>query len=405
MTVPAMTRDDGPGGPGGPLGDDEPDDACAAMNRPGGETLGATDDAEPRMTAPVTATRRSVMTAPTVITPGNGAHRASRPGPGPGPGPDPLDRPAVADLIIPLLTLLGLAARPGEGHGLGPLDPALCRRLAATAANWPASQWCLTITDPDGIAIAHGCAKPARPSRPRTRPAASRAGRRRPPATRRPGTAAPPPGPVPGRAPGPGQPHPPADGPGRPAPPGAPRLPRRSAASAQPGPTRPRPGRADGSGTWTLTLPDGRDPHRPTRAGPGLRLRPPARITRLPAQRHAPPPGPDQGSRMHLPHLLPARPRQRLRARRPLPPGRPHLRVQRRGPQPPLPPRQAVTRLDPHPAPPRLAPVDHPGRLDLHPGTLQVPLVADRRVSGRGGLRLAAAMPGHVDPARDPPSP
>jgi hypothetical protein len=41
--------------------------------------------------------------------------------------PEP-SRPA--ELVIPLLTLLGLAERPGEGHGLGPLDPALCRDLA-----------------------------------------------------------------------------------------------------------------------------------------------------------------------------------------------------------------------------------------------------------------------------------
>jgi len=79
--------------------------------------------------------------------------------------PELVVRPAVADLVIPLLTLLGLAERPGEGHGLGPLDPGLCRDLAATAASWPGSQWCLTITDQDGIAIGHGCAKPARPAR------------------------------------------------------------------------------------------------------------------------------------------------------------------------------------------------------------------------------------------------
>jgi hypothetical protein len=85
---------------------------------------------------------------------------------GPDPDQDLAVRPAVADLVIPLLTLLGLAQRPGEGHGLGPLDPALCRDLATTAANWPASRWCITVTDADGIAIGHGCAKPARPGNP-----------------------------------------------------------------------------------------------------------------------------------------------------------------------------------------------------------------------------------------------
>ena len=69
---------------------------------------------------------------------------------------------ARANLTLPLATLLGLAERPGAAHGLGPLDPALVRDLAATAAGSPHSQWCLTITDSQGVAVAHGCAKPAR---------------------------------------------------------------------------------------------------------------------------------------------------------------------------------------------------------------------------------------------------
>ncbi len=60
--------------------------------------------------------------------------------------------------MIPLVTLLGLGDRPGEGHGLGPLDPELCRDLAAAAAGSPHSEWCVTVTDPSGIAIGHGCA-------------------------------------------------------------------------------------------------------------------------------------------------------------------------------------------------------------------------------------------------------
>jgi hypothetical protein len=42
------------------------------------------------------------------------------------------------------------------------MDPALVRDLAATAAGSPHSHWCLTITDNQGVAVAHGCAKPAR---------------------------------------------------------------------------------------------------------------------------------------------------------------------------------------------------------------------------------------------------
>jgi hypothetical protein len=36
--------------------------------------------------------------------------------------------------ILPLLTVLGLADNPGEAAGLGAIDPALVRQLAATAA-------------------------------------------------------------------------------------------------------------------------------------------------------------------------------------------------------------------------------------------------------------------------------
>jgi hypothetical protein len=85
-----------------------------------------------------------------------------RPAPGPAAGPGLAAR---TNLTIPLPTLLHLADRPGEGHGLGPLDPALTRRLAATAAQSPHSQWCLTVTDQNGYAIGHGCAKITRKTR------------------------------------------------------------------------------------------------------------------------------------------------------------------------------------------------------------------------------------------------
>jgi hypothetical protein len=76
--------------------------------------------------------------------------------------PAPRTPPRLADLVLPLATLLGLAERPGEGHGLGPLDPDLCRELAIATAASPWTQFCVTITDQDGIAIGHGCARPPR---------------------------------------------------------------------------------------------------------------------------------------------------------------------------------------------------------------------------------------------------
>jgi hypothetical protein len=97
-------------------------------------------------------------------------------GTAPGTGDAGPALPAKSNLTFPLATLLGLAERPGLGHGLGPLDPALVRDLAATAARSPHSTWCVTITDASGHAIGHGCAKPASRKRPQSRPAGSRDG-------------------------------------------------------------------------------------------------------------------------------------------------------------------------------------------------------------------------------------
>ena len=63
-------------------------------------------------------------------------------------------------LTVPLVTLTGLADRPGELGSLGPVDPWLARDLAAAAAANPKSTWCLTVTDGQGHAVAHGCARP-----------------------------------------------------------------------------------------------------------------------------------------------------------------------------------------------------------------------------------------------------
>jgi hypothetical protein len=45
--------------------------------------------------------------------------------------------------------------------GIGPIDPDLARDLARSAARNPRSTWCLTVTDSQGHAIGHGCARPA----------------------------------------------------------------------------------------------------------------------------------------------------------------------------------------------------------------------------------------------------
>ena len=97
---------------------------------------------------------------------------------GGGPGPEepdgPADPPAAGppagavpagfvgrvNLTIPLATLLDLAERPGEIPGIGPIDPALARELARAAAQNARTTWCVTVTDEQGHAIEHGCAKP-----------------------------------------------------------------------------------------------------------------------------------------------------------------------------------------------------------------------------------------------------
>ncbi|HEX4832398.1 MAG TPA: DUF222 domain-containing protein, partial [Trebonia sp.] len=99
--------------------------------------------------------------------PGSGGPGGSG-GQNPRPGVPPTGRAyerRPADLIVPLATLLGLAERPGELHGFGLLDPSLARELATAAAASPRTEVCLTATSPEGYAIAHGCARPARTSR------------------------------------------------------------------------------------------------------------------------------------------------------------------------------------------------------------------------------------------------
>ncbi len=88
-------------------------------------------------------------------------------------GPFPAGFAARLNLTVPLATALGLADRPGEAGGLGPIDPWLARDLARAAARNPKTTWCVTVTDADGHAIGHGCARPA-PKDPRKPPAKRR---------------------------------------------------------------------------------------------------------------------------------------------------------------------------------------------------------------------------------------
>ncbi len=176
---------------------------------------------------------------------GNGGGNR-RPGPRPGSGPASPGAPGSGapgsgrgypgglngsvNLTLPLTTWLGLASQPGEAPGYGPLDPGTSRDLATRIAATPASQWCATITAPDGTAIGHGCAPP-------------RAGP--PPAPPEPPPAGPPgePGP-PGSTSPPGRTSPP----GSTGPPGRRQQPARPAAPGRPA-NQARPGPGSGGGS------------------------------------------------------------------------------------------------------------------------------------------------------------
>ena len=267
-------------------------------------------------------------------TPGDGSGPAGpgSGGPGPeGPGtPPPSAGPAGGavptgfagrvTLTVPLATVTGLADRPGELAGIGPVDPWLARDLAAAAAHNPKTTWCVTVTDQDGHAVGHGCARPEPRQSPETR-------RTRPARTNRV--------------------HLHARQPGR----AARRV--RHLAAAHPR-TRARPDHHPGIAG-----------HRPLRPpAPGQRPRPRG-------QAEAPDPGPER--HLHQPGLPAARRPVRRRAQHPVRRRRPDLPLQHRPEVPSRPPAQAAPQVDSRPAPRRHLPLDHPGRTDLHHRTHPLP--------------------------------
>ena len=96
---------------------------------------------------------------------GSGGTGGTGGGPGGPTGPTgaggvPVGFVGRVNLTIPAATILGLVDRPGTFGALGPIDPWLARDLAAAAAANPRSSWCVTVTDADGHAVGHGCARP-----------------------------------------------------------------------------------------------------------------------------------------------------------------------------------------------------------------------------------------------------
>jgi hypothetical protein len=63
------------------------------------------------------------------------------------------------NLTMPAASWLGDSETPGEVAGYGPVSADDCRDLAGELAAGKAVKWCLTLTDPNGRAVAHGCAR------------------------------------------------------------------------------------------------------------------------------------------------------------------------------------------------------------------------------------------------------
>ena len=79
---------------------------------------------------------------------------------GPAAGAAPGGFAGRVTLTVPLANVTRLADRPGEISGIGPVDPWLARDLANAAAADPKTTWCITVTDEQGHAVGHGCARP-----------------------------------------------------------------------------------------------------------------------------------------------------------------------------------------------------------------------------------------------------
>jgi hypothetical protein len=86
------------------------------------------------------------------------------PGNGPAGNPGgPARLPALINLIVPAGTLLGWSAAPAQAGAWGLLDRDETRAAVTAAAAHPRTRWCVTLTGPDGTALAHGCARGSHP--------------------------------------------------------------------------------------------------------------------------------------------------------------------------------------------------------------------------------------------------
>ncbi len=91
------------------------------------------------------------------------ADRGDAPAAGAAPGlPDATGagRSGSVNLTVPLLTLLGLSGQPGEVAGFGPVSGPVAGEILGPGWGGSGSRWCVTVTDEQGGAVGHGCARP-----------------------------------------------------------------------------------------------------------------------------------------------------------------------------------------------------------------------------------------------------
>ena len=81
----------------------------------------------------------------------------------PDPKSNPVPMPALINLIVPAGTLLGWSSAPAEAGPWGLLDRDETRTVVNAAARHPRTRWCVTLTAPDGTAVAHACARGRKP--------------------------------------------------------------------------------------------------------------------------------------------------------------------------------------------------------------------------------------------------
>jgi hypothetical protein len=63
------------------------------------------------------------------------------------------------NITVPLSTVLGFGDGPGELGGFGPITGYTARQLVGSAVGQPGVRLCVTVTDDQGQAIGHGCAR------------------------------------------------------------------------------------------------------------------------------------------------------------------------------------------------------------------------------------------------------